>query len=272
MGRMGNQMFQYACAKQLSEHNGFITSLSHLDKINHFELAPFERSKNRLKSFLFFRLWKKIWGLDVINTELECLQRSFKNELNQINKPTTVWGFFQSPLYFQEIAPKLNQYFSVKAKFRKNFDTFLSNNQLKSGAYIAIHIRRTDYQGFTVPGLLGDDFTLPTSYYKNALQQLGSVNNLPIVFVSDAPDSIDNLFPEIEEKIISYNDAVTDFLILQNASKMIISNSTYAWWAAFLNEYVGNEVYCPKFFLGFKENKEVPIHIFPHHWQQIDVY
>lgn len=272
MGRMGNQMFQYACAKELSEYNGFVTSLSHLDKIDHFELAPFERSKNRLKSFLFFRLWKKIWGLEVINTELSCLQRSFKAELDEITKPTSVWGFFQSPLYFQHLGSKLNKYFSVKAKFRQHFHAFLSEHHLKPGAYLAIHIRRTDYQGFTVPGLQGDDFTLPTTYYKNALQQLGTAHHLPIVFVSDAPDSVPNLFPEIEAKIISHNDAITDFLILQHASKIIISNSTYAWWAAFLNEYVVNEVYCPKFFLGFKEDKEVPINIFPDHWQQIDVY
>jgi head-tail adaptor len=272
MGRMGNQMFQYACAKAFSETFGFYTSLSHLDKLEYFELAPFEKIKNRIKSFFFFRLWKKIWGLRSINTGLECLRKSYLKELIEINTPTTVWGFFQSPEYFESSAEQVRQYFKVKIKYQTDINLFFKQHNLEAGRYIAVHLRRTDYKGFTVPGLQGDDFTLPLSFYSNALKIIDNTEKLPVVFVSDDPSVVSELFPDIQEKIISDNNAITDFLILQSAAQLIVSNSTFAWWAAYLNTFAGNNVYCPQYFLGFKESIEIPVNIYPKHWNQISVF
>ncbi|MES2480156.1 MAG: alpha-1,2-fucosyltransferase [Bacteroidota bacterium] len=272
MGRMGNQMFQYACAKGLSHNYGFVTSLSHLDKMPFFKLGPFERLLNKIKGTLFFRVWKKIWGVKTINTELDCLKTNYLNILTDISSPTMVWGFFQSPLYFEGIKNKLKKDFEVKEEYKKDLMSFYKQNNLTGGAYIAVHLRRTDYKGFVVPGLQGDDFTLPISYYKNTINLIANPNSLPIVFVSDDPEVVEELFPEIGTKIISRNDAITDFQILQNASVLVTSNSTFAWWAAYLNDYADNNIYCPKYFLGFKENKEIPVHIYPENWKQVQVY
>lgn len=271
MGRMGNQMFQYACAKEMSEHYGFTTSLSHLDKLEFFKLAPFERLLNKFKSLFFFRIFKPIWGVQTINTELECLQRSFLVDLKSIESPTTVWGFFQSDEYFEHTKQQIRQYFEVKKKYKSALNVFFADNHLEAGKYIAVHLRRTDYKGFTVPGLQGDDFTLPLNYYKNALKQIDNTKALPLVFVSDDPNAIPDLFPHIKGAIISHNDAITDFLILQNAAQLVLSNSTFAWWAAFLNEFAKEDIYCPQYFLGFKESKEIPINIYPKNWHQVSV-
>lgn len=268
IGRMGNQMFQYACAKEM-EKSGVISSLSHLDKLEYFVLSPFARSTNKIKSFLFFRLWKKIFGVNIINTELNCLHKSYLDELSHISKPTTIWGMFQSADYFPNSAKLLQQHFRVKEKYRVGLKKFLQTNNLEAGQYTAIHIRQTDYKGFTVPGLKGDDFTLPLSYYTNSLLNIAA-NDMPLVFVSDNPENIEALFPEIKNKIISRNDAITDFLILQNAGMLVLSNSTFAWWAAYLNAY-NPIIYCPQYFLGFKENKEVPINIYPQSWIQVSI-
>jgi hypothetical protein len=271
MGRMGNQMFQYACAKAIQEEQGFYCSLSHLDKIKYFQLDKREIIVNKVKAFLFFRLWKKIWGNDTLNTNLDCLQQLYQDQLISIVKPTTVWGFFQSPVYFDAIKDKIKKYFTVKEVYKKEYNSFLKKNGLEAGRYIALHIRRTDYKGFVVPGLQGDDFTLPSSYFHQALAKINNHQNWPVVFVSDDPNAMDELFPEIEQKIISRNNEITDFLILQNAGKIIISNSTYSWWAAYLNDHSGADVYCPKYFLGFKEQKEIPVKIYPAHWNQLAV-
>jgi hypothetical protein len=272
MGRMGNQMFQYACAKALSEKYGFTSSLSHLDKMEYFKLTPFERLFNRFKAFLFFRVWKQIWGLKIINTELECLRRSYLTELKNVDSPTMVWGFFQSAEYFEHSAALIKKHFEVRKKYKSDFVEFLHINNLLEGGYIAIHLRRTDYKGFTVPGLAGDDFTLPLSYYTNAISRIDNKEELRFVFVSDDPGSIQELFPDIPDKIISDNNAITDFLIIQNAAQVIMSNSTFAWWATFLNKYVNERVYCPKYFLGFKESKEIPVSIYPKDWIQVEVF
>lgn len=271
MGRMGNQMFQYACAKAIQDEQGFHCSLSHLDKIKYFQLDKGEIYVNKVKAFLFFRLWKKIWGNDILNTNLDCIQQLYQDQLISIVKPTTVWGFFQSPVYFDSIKDKVKKYFTVKEEYKKDYNSFLQKNNLEAGRYIALHIRRTDYKGFVVPGLQGDDFTLPSSYFHQALAKINNHQNWPVVFVSDDPNAIDELFPESKQKMISRNNEITDFLILQNAGKLIISNSTYSWWAAYLNDYSAENVYCPKYFLGFKEQKEIPVKIYPAHWNQVAV-
>lgn len=272
MGRMGNQMFQYACAKELADHYGFTTSMSHLDRIDHFELGPSERLINRIKSFLFFRLSKPLFGMKILNTEMDCLKRLYIDDLQQVASPTMVWGFFQSPLYFTRSEAKIRKAFRVRQQFRTEFESFKKEHQLQDGGYFAIHLRRTDYKGFTVPGLEGNDFTLPMSYYHNAMAQMSKeLGSMPVVFVSDDPECIDEFFPGMNNKIISRNDMVTDFLILRHAAKVIISNSTFAWWAAFLNDHKDVEVVCPKYFLGFKEQKEIPVNIYPENWKQVSI-
>lgn len=271
MGRMGNQMFQYACAKNLAYQYGFTTSLSHLDKLEYFKLGFGERLWNKIKGTLFFRVAKPCYGMDLLNTELKCMERLYLDDLKQLQKPTFIWGFFQSLEYFEFSQERIKKIFEIKEKYKAAYRNFLKENQLQAGQYLVVHLRLTDYKGFTVPCLKGDDFTLPLDYYKKALalyqEQIGEA--LPIVFVSDDPDSIEGIFPDIEHKIISRGDAVTDFLVLQNSAHTIMSNSTFAWWASFLNPHQHVTIFCPKYFLGFKEDKETPISIYPKHWVQV---
>ena len=77
-----------------------------------------------------------------------------------------VWGFFQSPLYFEGMKDQLRKAFAIKEEYKKNLSEFFTHHHLSQGSYVAVHLRRTDYKGFVVPGLTGDDFTLPESYYK----------------------------------------------------------------------------------------------------------
>jgi hypothetical protein len=270
MGRMGNQMFQYACALQLQQQYGFATSLSHLDKMEYFKLGRSERVWNKIKSFLFFRLWSKVYGMDIYNTEAKCLIADYTQALQAFNKPTQVWGFFQSPRYFDQAVAEVKKRFEVKDRYRKGFEDFLQTNGLQASGYLAVHLRLTDYKGFTIPFLEGNDMTLPLAYYTKALEEMTPYWKGPVVFVSDDPDAVAQLFPDIPNKIISRNDAITDFLILQHAGALIISNSTYAWWAAFLNNCADHLKMAPKYFLGYKEKKEVPINIYPGSWVQIE--
>lgn len=273
MGRMGNQMFQYACAKNLSYEHGYTTSMSHLDKLEYFKLGPMERVINKIKSTLFFRLAKPMFGMKVLNTDLKCMERLYLDDLKQIQEPTMVWGFFQSLKYFKHSQERVKKIFEIKPEYYTAFEKFLNENNLQKGKYLVIHLRLTDYKGFTVPCLKGDDFTLPLSYYHNAMKELrASVpNDMPMVFVSDDPDSIESSFPDLPSKIVSRGDVITDFLVLQNGAHMIISNSTFAWWSAFLNPHAGAKIFCPKYFLGFKEDKETPVDIYPEEWHKVRV-
>jgi hypothetical protein len=269
MGRMGNQMFQYACAKNLEIKHGYVCSMDDLSKLEYFELAPGEHWKNKLKSKYFFHVAKRLKGMDVHNLQFEDMLHDYAGWLTQIKKPAMVWAFFQSERYFKDSAAVIRHYFNIKKQYQVSFNSFLQGNKLEKGKYNAIHLRRTDYKGFLVKGLEGDDFTLPASYYEKAMKLVDIT--LPLVIVSDDPEYCLSQYGNLKNVIISKEDAITDFQILSNAKELVISNSTFAWWAAWLNPFA-TKILCPEYFLGFKENKQVPINIYPEKWLAINVY
>jgi hypothetical protein len=268
MGRMGNQMFQYACAKNLELKYGFICSLDDLSKLKYFELQSNEKIKNTIKQKFFFHFIKRVKGIKSYNLNFQDMLQDYSQWLHRLDEPTVIWGFFQSEKYFKESAEEIKFFFKIKYEYRTNFLSFLERNNLTIGKYNALHIRRTDYKGFTVKSLKGDDFILPMSYYKQVL------NNFPqnetLLIVSDDPDYCRLNFGNIPNIKISLEDEITDFQILSNAKLIAISNSTYAWWAAWLSPYA-KSVFCPKYFLGFKDLQEVPINIYPVNWKQINI-
>jgi hypothetical protein len=91
--------------------------------------------------------------------------------------------------------------------------------------------------------------------FSSSIAKIDNHQNWPLVFVNDNLNTIDELIPEIKLKIISRNNEITDFLILQNAGKLIISKSIYSCWAAYINEHSTAHAYSPKYFLGFKKKK-----------------
>ncbi len=266
MGGMGNQMFSYACAKNLELQHGYTCSLDDISKLKYFELAPGARLKNKLKMMYFFHVAKRMKGINNCNLQFNDLVEDYSFWLTQLDKPSMLWGFFQSEIYFLPSADEIKSYFSVKKQYQHKFLQFLKKNNLKRGAYNAVHVRRTDYIGFEVKGLKGNNFALPLEYFKKGLSYLG--NSFPLVIVSDDPEYCKKELNGLDAAIFSEEDSITDFQLLSNAKELIISNSTFAWWASWLNPHQP-KIICPDYFLGFKESKEVPINIYPSNWIKI---
>jgi hypothetical protein len=266
MGQMGNQMFQYACALKLQKIDGFTCSLDDLSLLDDFKLNFGQRIFNRIKGILFFYVSRRIYGLNICNLGFQDLHQSYAVWLTKLSSPSMVWGFFQSEEYFLPIKSVIKRHFCVRKSRQCDFKLFLSRNKIKSGEYACIHIRRGDYKEFNVKGLEGNDFRLPLKYYWKAIGQLDK--SLPVVVVSDDPSYCEYIFKE-HSFLISKNDRVTDFLLLSNARQVVISNSTFSWWAAWLNE-TKEKVYCPAYFLGYRQSIEVPINIYPPDWIKLE--
>lgn len=265
MGQMGNQMFQYACALELSHRSGYLCSLDDISKLKYFKLGPLTRACNWVKQKIFFHIGKRFHGITVANLNANDLFCVYKDWLKTIESPTMIWGFFQSQKYFEAVQGKIRQHFRVKKRYKRRFREFLKKYNINEGGYACMHFRRADYQTFTVTGLKSVNFVLPDSYYKNAMQKLRF--SLPLIVVSDDPSYCREFFKN-ENVVISDCDSITDFLIISNARQIVISNSTFSWWAAWLNPFKP-VIYCPQYFLGFKEGKEVPVDIYPENWIQL---
>lgn len=116
---------------------------------------------------------------------------------------------------------------------------------------VALHIRRGDY-------LKAHHFHMnlwETDYYKQAIALFP--NDKFIVFCKDnqgwEQDKADrewcrqNLTPLLGDRFElpdRYNSEVDDFNLMASCKSIIMANSTFSWWAAYLGEH--EKIICPK--------------------------
>ena len=124
-------------------------------------------------------------------------------------------------------------------------------------------MRLTDYKLSGNDFLGGQDLTLPFSYYKFCLNQILKTNSIEkIIVISDDVEKCKEIFKEFEKVNIMYeeNTEIIDFQLIMNADYLILSNSSFSWWGAYLNNKK-QKVYAPKYWLGFHKKFSYPLEI-----------
>ncbi|MFZ5553787.1 MAG: alpha-1,2-fucosyltransferase [Bacteroidota bacterium] len=284
MGRMGNQMFQlafaYAAAKKLGTGyfiygaNGmkYFNLIPDFENINRKNIIQYGRNHFFSKSEVPFS-WKKITD--------RCYRAVHKNKitwpntldennylLKEIKDDHVYEGFFQCEEYFSEYSNEIRSFFSLKEnvvnKFRENKKYLLEKK------YVALHIRRGDYLAHGGEELGGYDMTLPVSYYRDCLSQI-TADEYNVVFVSDDIEFVKKEFGRKENYFFENNDEITDFQVLLNADVLVIANSSFSWWAAWLNEKANKKVFAPEYYLGFKIKRYYPAGIKVKAWNWVNV-
>ena len=181
-------------------------------------------------------------------------------------------GYFQSARYFDNIADGIHQYVRIKSKhqalFNSKFGGFFATNKV-----IAVHVRRGDYLNLNdwwADNLGSNDLTLPRNYYLQSLKEVKDHHNYQIIFISDDIDYAKSEFGDLPNASFVSNEMIIDLQILMNADVCILSNSSFSWWGAYLNKKSHKKVICPKYWLGFKINKEYPEQIIEKEWVQVN--
>ncbi len=102
---------------------------------------------------------------------------------------------------------------------------------------VGIHVRRGDYVGNPFYVDLSE-----TDYYERAIEQFPPETEF-LVF-SDDTDFAEEFFPEFE--VFNGQDELEDLNMMASCSMgNIIANSSFSWWAAYLNPH-GGKVVAPK--------------------------
>ena len=262
---LGNQMFQYALGRAVSLRNkvelglelSSFKSQSPLDTPRSFALEPFRTKAsvfNRLedKSRLHQRLWRK-------------LQSRFRPEQTFVFNPTVLRardgavleGYWQSERYFAEISSVIREDFQLRNEYSKNGKT-LRNDIIAAAARgeipISIHVRRGDY--VTNPLTNAYHGVCGSGYYRAAwremLQKVSAANGGTVphyfVFSDDMAWSRENIKPAGAITYVEH-DGIVDYermTLMSCCHHHIISNSTFAWWGAWLNPRLNKVVIAPK--------------------------
>ncbi len=270
LGGMGNQMFQYALGKHLSIKNNAALKLDtstlldwapgrhlvnrsfDLDIFNiNIEIAT-KKDISRYSTQLMTRPEKVIFHLKrKLNINPAYKEKAFNYDeaVLQLKDDQYLAGLWQSYKYFEEIDTQIRSDFQVKEPISNNSAEI--EQQIKQTNSVCINIRRTDYvsvkQTADVLGFIG------LEYYRDAIGLLkNKITDLNIfVFSDDIEWCKQNLNTgTIPITYVDHSHAGKKFgdyfQLMQACKHFIIPNSTFAWWAAWLNTSKNKIVIAPK--------------------------
>jgi hypothetical protein len=206
MGRLGNQMFQYAALKGIAKHKGYWYSVpSDTDLSKCFEISNTFSNKNKTSV-----------SIDGIEFD-EYLFNNCPDDVDLI-------GYFQSEKYFKHIEDEIRKdftFYGIIDRISSHYiKTVFSNSKV-----ISCHVRRSDYltdSGFE---------NLSLEYYYDALDLLP---NLPVIVLSDDPEWCRENFKQKRFKISFSNNSFIDLCLMSKCDYHIIANSSYSWWGSWL--------------------------------------
>lgn len=254
-GGLGNQLFQYALALKLAKKNNrkvvfdlsWFSSKTSFATKRVFELKYFNVSLDYKTSFydkfklLFYN--NKILKYMPISKKLNILRDSDEIDFNKIDN-VYLNGYWHSYSYFEDIKDSLlielslNSNFNISSDFRSKILT--TNNS------VSVHIRRTDYINNRAYAQCS------MNYFQLAMQKIAEKINNPVFFIfSDDLDYVKKNLITNQTVYFSTNQyleiaTVEDFFNMQSCKHHIISNSTFSWWASWLNPNPNKIVIIPK--------------------------
>ncbi len=160
-------------------------------------------------------------------------------------------GHFQSYKYFDHNSDYIRDTLVLPESVEKL--VLLRHKDILLENTVSLHIRRGDY----VSESLKNRYTsLDESYYNEALSIIGNYSKI-IVFSDDI--SWCKEWPFLQDKSVVFIENEPDVIDLFLMSKMtnnIIANSTFSWWAAFLNRNPNKKIIAPKEWFGPQRSKD----------------
>lgn len=261
IGGLGNQMFQYAAGRALALANGCQLKLdtsgfNSYGLHNGYELARFDikaeiASVEDVARFVgpcprIAKLVRQITGLGKKSYYLE---RSFSFDAGFLGNAPPVYldGYWQSCKYFELCASQIREEFTFSGPLvGRNFELAEQMAQVNS---VSIHIRRGDYVANSatskVLGFVG------VEYYREAMRRICNEVNAPwfFVFSDDLAWAKSNLGLVENVTFVDHNRGAfscDDMRMMSLCRHHIIANSSFSWWAAWLNSDPGKIVIAPR--------------------------
>ena len=203
LGRLGNQMFQYAALKGIATHHQTDYSFP-LDTLLHqcFEI-PYKKSI-------------------IIQPQIKERFYEFDPELFSYTEGD-LYGFFQSEKYFSHIETEIRKDFTFCDIIYKPCLHY--RKHILSTETVALHIRRGDY--LTDPNFV----LLDLDYYHQALEYFPE---LEIMIVSDDIEWCKQQFRGNQFRFSLSDNQFIDLCLMSLCDYHIISNSSFSWWGSWL--------------------------------------
>lgn len=236
-GGLGNMLFQIAATKSFSIDNKTNYSFPNLTQhLNYLDSDGFYNPSLK-HSFEYLNIIKDLTSTP-ITSQIKMITFPFEYIKLDVGDNVLIDGFFQSEKYFSHNREEILKMF--------NFDFDLSNkyNFFNNDKTTAIHIRRGDYVKHP-----NHHPTQSLEYYLKAIELLKNDTDLFVIFSDDINWCKQNIKLEKSIYIEDEKDYI-ELYLMSKCSNNIISNSSFSWWGAWLNENTDKKVIGPAKWFG----------------------
>ncbi len=264
-GGLGNQLFMYAAARRLALFNNaelilddvsgftFDTVYQRHYQLDHFNI-PFRKATaaERLEPFSRLRrALKRHWNLQKEFEQRAYLMQEgvdFDGRLLSLRPKATLHleGYWQSENYFKDVESIIRQDLQIKPPTdAENQSMFM---RIQSCTSVALHVRFFDEPQSVFVN------NAPSDYYTRAVALMEQQVPEAHYFVfSDQPEAARGRIPLPDTRVtfICHNqgdaNAYADLWLMTQCQHLIIANSTFSWWGAWLAAHPRKIVIAPEF-------------------------
>lgn len=282
-GGLGNQLYQYAVAREISiRFSKSLVLREDLLPLERDEIAGVTRWPNQLTGFQYsgrvsYREHQPAGKTNLFGKFMQLMRicgdlaPNLAAKLGWLSSERTM----VVPTSELNRLRVINSYSVDKESIARNRDALLVEletlvnpsksylhlrSQLTNSPKTLVHIRKGDYSR------LGDVYgIITTDYYLRALELLRKKDCLhPIWIFTDTPselgpDELNTLEPERIVGPAEIQSPLENLLLMSKGASLIASNSTYSWWASQLSDRASTviaPVFCRAKINNFGENNE----------------
>ncbi len=263
--------FDLSACEHSNKHSNF--ELEKIFKINEFKLGvvkkikivgPYFYFKHREITFLKLinKIISKIFGeMYILNFRKYIIEKEANLEFNfnkkylEINSDAYFAGHFNSPKYFEKIKGSILKVFTFNEIKERDENNLKILTKIKNTESVSIHVRRGDYVGTNLEVCDKNYYEEAFKFLENKLlneRRLIKENITIFIFSDDINWCKNNLdfLNDYEMIFVDWNKKENSFIDMQLMSECkynIISNSSFSWWGAYLNQEINKIVLVPEF-------------------------
>jgi len=269
-------MYVYAGGKALAEHHKTELKLdtSYLDSwprpkhkfggswdpvIEKYNISSKRATKKEVRKFLFrtgFRpLDRLLYKFKLL--EKNVVRFSSKDSVENFYKipnDTYLITYLGQDKFFGKIKKILQKEFTLKEEYKENINKKLEKINIENS--VSIHVRRGDVLKLKNCYVLGKD------YYKDAIEKMKKKVKNPVFYVfSDEVDWCKKNLVDLGVNLnfVEGHKDYEDLELMKSCKNNILANSSFSWWAGYLNNNSKKVVIAPKHFSMFKNGKSLEL-------------
>lgn len=250
-GGLGNQLYSFACGYALAKRKGvpFVIDTAIQDADWFFRNSEITKFNIECDKHISYKIGRTIPERAVLNklrfrkaigfntkiySEYELPAPAEEKYKILMRSKGTIYikGNWGNQLYFRDYEKDIRRMFTLKEPLSEQADGLMKQIKNTKNS-VGIHIRRGDYVKIGC--------AIQPDYYINAIDKIAEKIENPVFFCfSEDLNWSKEVFKAVPYEINyldyhSENKDIEDFFLLSANKHMIASNSSYSWWAAYLN-------------------------------------